>query len=210
MFFGFESLPPEVKQIMEHQHNQHQMAQEDFAHSLTRLISELDREQLSLMMKLMQVVSTKGNRFLAVHLAGVIEGELKNRFGVCGYHGVNHDEEVLLPPAPEPSPASASPLDMDAMNSQAMKESMERAEKLKHDSRRRAEAGELNDEDRANMERYHLDDAYQEGTGQFLYFLCTGIVGSNGPCGTSYPSIEDRMLREPEHCSACFERVKHG
>lgn len=69
---------------------------------------------------------------------------------------------------------------------------------------------ELSPEDQENMKKYHLDDLRDEDTGELLGFICTGIDGVRSPCGVRYVSIEDRMLRDPEHCSGCFIKAAHG
>ena len=69
---------------------------------------------------------------------------------------------------------------------------------------------ELSDEQKREMEEYHLDDLRLEGSGELIGFMCTGINGMHGPCGMTYPSIEDRKLRPPEYCSGCFVRMAQG
>lgn len=58
------------------------------------------------------------------------------------------------------------------------------------------------------MKVYHLDDAYDITTGQFLGFICTGTTGK--PCGMIYPSIYDRALRIPDECPGCVIKTKFG
>lgn len=60
------------------------------------------------------------------------------------------------------------------------------------------------------MRKYHLDDQRDADTHELLGYICTGIEGMKGPCGARYPSIEDRMLKPPEHCSGCFIRMAQG
>jgi hypothetical protein len=68
----------------------------------------------------------------------------------------------------------------------------------------------LTDDDRANMAKYNIDDAWDEETKVFLGFACLGVGGFNGRCGMTYPSIEDRMLKEPDECSGCRARSRWG
>lgn len=69
---------------------------------------------------------------------------------------------------------------------------------------------EFTESDLENMSKYHIDDLWDEDTNEFLGFICTGIQGMKQGCGMRYPSIEDRMLREPESCSGCHSVMGHG
>ena len=50
---------------------------------------------------------------------------------------------------------------------------------------------------------YSLDDLRDEDTGALLGYVCT-------KCGYRYPSVEDRMKRDPDDCPGCIQKTKWG
>lgn len=195
MFFGpFPFQPPSDEDIqkMKEAEDRRQLEIQSFQHDFQTLFTELDEGQLRTMRTLLHLAGSQDNPS-AWSWEAMVAWELRARFGVCVTCGKNHDkdffeaeseEEPVLNIAPE-SFDDALPLDIN-MNP------------------------EISDGDRKVMELYHLDDLYEEETGRFLGFACTGIEGARGPCGVTYPSIADRIIKGPEDCSGCFQRIMHG
>jgi hypothetical protein len=188
-FFGFPFQPPseEEQEEMRQAHDRNQMALDEFRHSFQRLFDELDKDQLRTFATMLNLVVNATGSVLAASWEGMALQSLKTRYNVCIACGVNHDEEVHVPPkaaevGPEQKAQEADiPLPLA-----------------------------FTEQDHENMKKYHLDDVYDSDTKEFLYFVCTGIKGMKGPCGVTYPTIQDRMLNGPEHCSGCFARMSQG
>lgn len=185
-FFPFSFEPPneEEQAEMRAAHERHQMAIDDFRHGFQRLFSELDQDQLRTLRTMLHILSEQTPNLNASGWEGMISWELKARFNICVSCGVNHEEEFADPAASqkeEVTPDQPLPIFKEVeMTEQEL------------------------------MKQYHLDDLRIEGTGELVGFACTGIYGAPGPCGMSYPSIQDRMLKDPEECSGCFRRMAQG
>jgi hypothetical protein len=65
------------------------------------------------------------------------------------------------------------------------------------------EFGDLTETDLENMAKYNLDDLRDTDSARLIGFVCT-------LCGIGYPTIADRMLREPDTCHGCFLKAGHG
>ena len=194
-FFQFFQPPSdEDRAAMQAAHDRMHMADEDFKHSTQRMFQELNLDNLKNLQAMLQVIQSRTGDPLVALWEGIIVTEMKYRFGICITCGVNHDEDLLGKQTE--TPAEEPPLSVDKL-------------KVDEEDTPLPSFG-ISDEDRSKMEEYHLDDVYDSDSGQFLYFKCTGIKGSRGPCGVTYPSIEDRTLNPPEHCSGCFQRMMHG
>lgn len=199
--FSFGDLPPEIQQELQNQVAFAQANSEDFGHAVQRLMTEMDQDSLITLKTMLHYVVHESNSPVAAYWEGVVTGSLTHRFNICSAHGVNHDEEAeqeLRVPEGFESP------------SQMLLNYTE--EDVPESSADRARSGRLSDGDKMLMEQYHLDDAYIEGSQPPLFygFICTGIKGRREGCGVMYPSIEDRMLKEPESCSGCFQKAAHG
>jgi hypothetical protein len=202
--FGFFQPPSEEEQKqMQEAFERHRMSVEEFQHSFQRLFEELDEDQLKTIRTAFHALLDTTGSPLAGQWEGMVAWQLKTRFNICVTCGVDHDKELsdqnshvnipqeFLEVTP---PEEVAPLVID---------------------KRIAQDGltifaPLSTEQRSLADKYHLDDLRDQDTNELLGFYCTGINGMKGPCGMKYPSIEDRMLREPEHCSGCFQRMAQG
>lgn len=192
--FGREPTPEELQEAQEAQRKAEIEAQE-FRHSTQRLIQELDEDRLSTLRQMMH--EGAGNPGLMVLWEGMIAMQLLNRFNICVTCNVNHELEFDMSEPMEPDANEASSSSRGAADSEKADSSLT----FPH---------EFSESELDDMEKYHLDDAWDADTKAFLGFQCTGIAGMSGPCGVIYVSIEDRKLREAEHCSGCFVRMAQG
>jgi hypothetical protein len=202
--FGFFQPPSEEEQKqMQEAFERHRMSIEEFQHSFQRLFEELDEDQLkTLRTAFHALIDTTGSP-LAGQWEGMIAWQLKIRFNICVTCGIDHDKELT------------GQADHKSDEPQEMIEVIPPTEVAPLADPRILQDGfqmfrPLDEEQRALADRYHLDDIRDENTGELLGFYCTGINGMKGPCGMKYPSITDRMLREPENCSGCFMRMAQG
>ena len=192
MFFAFQPPTPEQLAEMEEAERRNEIARQDFRHSVQRFIeSELTEDQLRMLRSMIHEVDhTQG---LADQWIGMISMCLKMKHNICITCGVNHDDEFQ----------ETAHDDKETFRKETFLESekkvVERIEKFlpvdKHEE---------------YMREYHLDDVYDSDTKAFLYYKCTGIEGMSGPCGVTYPSLADRMMKKPEECSGCFARMAQG
>lgn len=198
MFFSFEDLPEEIQQAIRGQQAHSEMSHNDFTHGVMRLFDELNQDQLSTLKEMLHILSHGANQ-LASHWEGMVAITRQTKYGVCAVHDKDHSTELL-----GDAPAAGEQVYVHPDSGRVSDSPPVRINdgQITPDS--------FNEEERALMVKYHLDDAYDEDTQEFLGFVCTGIEGSNGPCGMKYASIADRMLREPESCSGCFQRNAHG
>lgn len=206
-FFQFFQPPSdEEKAAMQAAHDRMHMADQDFKHSTQRLFEELNHDQMRTLQAMLQVIQHRTNDPLVALWEGIVVTEMKHRFNICITCGVNHDEDI---PRPEEETAGDENSTTD-LKATSFSRTTELSDLSADEEDTPLPTFGISDEDRIKMEEYHLDDVYDSDSGQFLYFKCTGITGTRGPCGVTYPSIEDRMLKPPEHCSGCFQRMMHG
>ena len=165
-------------------HDQHQMMAEDYRHGTMHFLDSMNEDQILQFRWIMHNIVGSSDSQLAAYYEGQAS-IVGVKFGLCPGCGVNHDKE-------------------------AEKEMAKMAEQHAPKPEGVNDCAPLTDEQRRLCVVYHLDDLREEGTNRLLGFVCTGIEGSRGPCGVTYPSIDDRMLRDPEHCSGCFSRAAHG
>lgn len=201
-YFGFPGQEPSAEDLarMKEAQDRREMEISAFQHDFQRLFEELPEEQLRVIRTMMQLVECEHN-INAAKWEAMIAWAMKVRFGTCVTCGVNHDTELHVP---EHEPESGSDHVQVLVGEVLIEEAAKAVD---------PEADDLfgfTDTQRGQMAEYHLDDVYDEDTGKLLYFACTGIEGMKGPCGVTYPSIEDRMLKPPESCSGCFQRMMHG
>jgi hypothetical protein len=185
-FFQFEPPSEEEQARINDLQEKNRMRLDEFYHAHQRLFEELDLDQLQSLKQMFNFIVQSTNSPMAASWEGMIAHALKVRFNICITCNVDHDKEVIIPEQSkeqEPTPVPvAPPLPTD----------------------------EIGKGDREIMKVYHLDDAYDDNSHKLIGFLCTGIEGANGPCGSMYPSIADRILRGPEHCEGCFIKMGHG
>lgn len=181
--FHFGSQPSEEEiEAMKQYHQRQQMQMDEFRHAHQRLFEELNEDQLMALKHMFHFIVESSASILAAQWDGEAAHALKARFNICMTCGVNHDKEVQAPEEPPRKEDTLLPMF----------------------------AWELSKKDKELMELYHLDDLRIEGTDELVGFACTGINGMSGPCGVTYPSIADRMLKGPEECSGCFIKMGHG
>jgi hypothetical protein len=200
--FFFHQPSEEDRAKMEEERKEHELRLDEFRHSSQRLFDELSEDQLTTLSMMLHIIADQPGPHLATMWEGMALTARKYRFDVCATCNVNHDTEIQKAAAPKDEPKTKH-LDDTSFDSPYF-------EMQKDPEPMLPIFGDLTDEDRMNMAQYHLDDVYEEGTGVLLHFACTGIKGMNGPCGATYPTIEDRMLKEPENCSGCHTRMAHG
>lgn len=191
-FFSF-GLSEQQKKELQERYEKAEMFREEFRHAFQRLFEELNEDQLRTVHTMLRVLADAETPLIAAEWYGMSGWALKNRFNICVTCGINHDEEF----------------DSNVPHTTVTKNfpSESKSESPQHST---LSDTSWTSEERELMEKYHLDDAYDEDTGKFLGFICTGIKGWDKPCGVRYPSIEDRMKREPESCSGCHQRMMHG
>lgn len=222
--FFEQFFSPEQREQMRVAHERSEMLREEFRHSFQRLFEELDVDNLrtvTLMLKILSENAGTDSSTVVHEWAGIAQMALKMRFNVCMTCGVNHEEEFANKLDEEGDPeeeGNYEPSDekwFDSMDTVPV-EPLQGPSKLSRLHERDIEDVplpnfyELTETDQELMELYHLDDLRIEGTNELIGFICTGINGMNQGCGMKYPSIEDRMKHEPEHCSGCFTRMGHG
>lgn len=199
----FFSIPEEVQQKLREHYERHEMMKEEFRHSFQRIFEELSEDQLRTIRTMLSVISDQDDSHLAAEWLGMASWALKTRFNICVTCGINHDEELAEPPEQKEAaqyfetvndPTLAKVLIIQADSADQPLPSFY----------------EPSEDERKLMEQYHLDDLRVEGTNEFLGFVCTGIKGWDKPCGMRYSTIQDRMLRDPESCSGCHQRMMHG
>lgn len=159
---------------------QHMEAQADQA-DLDRVIETMQIDDLLVVRRMLRIVATNG-----AHAAAFFDGQIYARLranGLCVNCGQpDHDHEAL---AQELADAAPPPVDEPAPGQLLIP------------------GTEFTEEQHRQMAEYGLDDLRDEDTHQLLGFICLN-------CGMRYPSIEDRMLRNPDDCSGCHIKSAHG
>lgn len=197
----FFSIPEEVQQKLREHYERHEMMKEEFRHSFQRIFEELSEDQLRTIRTMLSVISDQDDSHLAAEWLGMASWALKTRFNICVTCGINHDEELTEEPPSEKKE--------EEYFDNVPHTTVTRMYKV-DDDQPLPSFYEPSEDERKLMEQYHLDDLRVEGTNEFLGFICIGIKGWDKPCGMKYPSIQDRMLRDPESCSGCHQRMMHG
>lgn len=177
--FMFE-MPEEMREEMRKRMEEHQLQVEDYYHSVQHLFDELNKDQLHTLRWILHNVSADETGKLASYYEGQVANMLQVKYSVCPGCGKDHTEELLeqqaAPDQPTEKPAEVVP---------------------------QHTGPSLTDEDKAKMEEYNLDDAYEAGSERFIGFICKG-------CGLLYPSIDDRMLKAPDECHGCQQKAMWG
>lgn len=177
-----------MDEVMQHRRDHEQMAQVA-RHQLRRLFTELSEGQLRSLNDLLHMLSSSEAEAprVAAYYHGLGTASLEARFGVCTACDSNpcaHDQAIqgLLPPVAAPG-STEPPRGIPDVKV--------------------GESGMLLVDQQMKMLDYNLDDLREEGTNKLLGFVCNG-------CGMRYPSIEDRMLKQPDDCSGCHQKAKFG
>lgn len=197
MFGFFQPPSEEEQQEMKEAYERHRMSIEEFQHAFQRLFDELKEDQLKTLQTAFQILMDPNNHATAGQWEGMVAWQRKVRYNICVTCGVNHDEELSPPPhAPDEDPKAT--------------ELQQVIDPVLHDPDAIDLFADLTPDQRELANKYHIDDLRDSTTGELIGFYCTGINGMKEPCGMKYPSIKDRMLRGPEHCSGCFQRMAQG
>lgn len=222
-------------------HEQAHFHQISLLHDVNRLFDELDKEQLMALRILFRNFAEANDARIPSYYEGIAATSLKSRFNICTSCSVDHDAELLdqtpsvddelarytVKDPTEPvaqGPDWEWPKEDLAAPGPKLKghEQPSLFENLPEVPVPKDEAAEkilyhednplnLSDEDLENMQKYHLDDAWDEETMAFKGFICTGTGGKFAqPCGLIYVSIKDRMLKAPEDCHGCNSRGAWG
>jgi len=219
MFFTPDDLPPEVREQIERHRMEHSAA----SHSVYRLIDDLNDDQREALAALLRAAA--GDPAMASYFCGILAAKHSADTGQCLACNRNHDEEASLLADGDSSPAGR-PSEPDPANDASPPAADGSGPARPAHDRLAASSGDVVEFDQTypnpfagpgedsigtrieRMVEYHvepLEDGNYEGR-----VRCLGIVGSNGPCGVTYPNLEDRMLRGPEVCSGCFARAGQG
>ena len=208
----FESLPPEWQEMLRRQQAMAEMSEDDMAHGIQTFMVELNEEQGLRLMQMLHRMGHSPEATMAHYWEGLLTGIRHMKFGFCTFHGVDHSKEMedaMMPPDPV---KTHSPLVPPAGDKDITPAQTDVGLKVfDHTVSGKTGLIAFSENDRALLNKYHLDDLYDQDSGKFVGFKCTGIVG--GPpegCGMIYASLDDRMLREPEECGGCFARTAHG
>lgn len=208
----FEVPPPEgMREEMQEHIQKAEMAAESYRHDSSRLIDELDQEQLMIFRHMLHQLVFEESGRLAAYYEGMAAAKLSSKFNVCPSCMVNHDEEVAKFDAPpsqnqlfNESNCPIPDCDIKGEHSHGHNDPQ-----LPLNKQEMLPSFELSAEDLVNMKKYHLDDMRDADSHQILGFLCTGVSG-RGSCGMVYPSIEDRMLRDADFCTGCQQKDAWG
>lgn len=190
---GFEFFsagsPEEALQKMKEMHEKHKdlsdMTTQDFFHALENFMNELNDDNLKFFSMLAsRVIEQEEPRFMLAQLTISAARILATRKNWCVVCMTNHDDEA----------AKVLTEGMQTVDPNAQGEVFSQ---------------ELLDEMQATMLKYQMDCAEY------------GVVPSPVPgdkrvgcinCDYVYPSLQDRMLREPgvKGCPSCIEKAKWG
>ncbi len=196
-FLPFPFQPDEeTLRRMREAHEHQEMIVEDYHHGVARLFNGMTQEQLEAQRTLLHVIvaNSKGtSRVIPAYYEGIIKGILATRHGVCIGCDNNHDELIK-----EQTEREARQDTLPAMDGGDPFKPGEPLTDLPV-----GRAGLLSDAQLENMELYHLDDLRTEDEGILIGFRCI-------KCGLQYPTIEDRMLKQPDDCHGCQMKDAHG
>ena len=205
---------------MEEQRQRNEMEVREFQHGFQRLFEELDEEQLSTFKTMLHILATQTSHPMACLWEGMTAHALKVRFNICITCGVNHDHGFV----PDETQQAPPPMRVLGLEDEELRREPKDPSPIPQGGQiysdddqpfdltfgKQAFDAGLDESQLRLMQQYHLDSVHDEDTGKLLRFACTGIKGTRGPCGVTYPTLADRMLNEPEHCDGCFQRTKHG
>lgn len=207
-FGGFIPIRPMSQEEVEaakSQQERHEMEVSAFQHDWQRLIEDLSEDQLRTLRTMMHICGSQQNPS-AFTFEAAITWQLKAAHGICATCGVNHDNELHDEVKNEVDKLTN---EVDKLSSNPVPYELNYDVPFPEMSPGGAHYV-VSEQDRIVMDEYHLDDVYDADSRDFLYFKCTGIKGSPGECGYQYATIADRVLKGPEECPGCYERIKHG
>lgn len=207
--FPFLFGPPseEMQRAMQEARDHHQAHVLDFHHLIEEGWDSLSAEQLKVVAQWMNYLaeSNEANmRTKLAFMAGSLFRKAAEKSGLCFTCNKNHDDELA-------KLSGQGPPDQDQqvhVSTQFQKPDgtpIQGTVAVSGPPNAEAEASFVESqriiaEHEANLKTYRLEQDFVKGG-----FKCTG-------CGQSYPSLEDRMLKEPgiEGCSGCIHKAKFG
>jgi hypothetical protein len=211
----FAAMPPQLAQMLERQ----EMEVEATRHDISRFFEELSDEQLITVRRLFGLIGGSGKKAdsVANYYEGICSGLLSGR-GLCMGCGKDHTKALLEHDAPptEQSDQSAQEEDRIMLTTDELQDTLVEPISVNGVPWEFDEKGMivLDDEQKAQMMEFGLDDAYitENGETRFIGFACTRCTNSDGSPRRIFISIVDRMLRPPgpEGCTACTEKAKWG
>jgi hypothetical protein len=201
----FEHLPPEIQEALKRQleaatkqNELRNMSIESSRHRMLAFLNGLDEEQLLCLKGMLHMMVADPDNETAGYYVGMVS-HLLSKFGYCPMCADKHSSvEDLLKPSPSEDNLEKAQRDM-------VEATDDEPEELVRDTTKR-DTGHMAvrvqymlPEDAANMSEYGLR-AHGEGG-----YYCIG-------CNTKYPTIEDRMLRDPgpAGCHGCKQTTKWG
>lgn len=200
----WDEVPDEIKEVILAENARQEIAAADYRHSIIRLISESDYDNLITLRNLLHNMTWAARPdIFSAYYESQVASELQTRFNICSACGVDHDKEVAMEhPSSQPG-NSPKPADQPI-------------EELKDAGKTFVNIyGDLTEEDIRHMQMYDLDDLRSDGTfpdavggsvpeGTLVGFICTRCRQM------SWPSIADRMLDPVDKCDGCYKKAAHG
>jgi len=203
--------PEEFQEKVNELYQRQQMATEDFQHQVTGLFDGFTEEQLVTYKHMLHHIVMNTNSHgdtIAAYYEGIATGLLHVKFGICLGCDQNHEklmQESGLRNTTEWTPDHDPIFDLEKFTADQERELDDEGPDVSAVAVASGWAGPLSAEQQKSMDEYGLDDLREEGTNVLLGFVCIN-------CKRPYPSIEDRMLREPgvEGCGGCQQKAKWG
>lgn len=188
-FISGDDLPEGLRDQITKQLDKQQMVSEALTHDVERFFAELSIDQLVTLRMIFHGITAQGDGRVAAYYEGRVAGMLAGKYDVCTGCGRNHDAEALEVLAKEHK-AESEPTVLPAEDEGQGKLFDERVFAPTYIE---------------NLRKYHVEPVEP----QSRVVKCMGITG-NGPCGMTWPSLDDRMLREPDECDGCFQKQRWG
>lgn len=195
--FAFGIEPPTPEQIEEHKkmsqmHNAHVEASQQAIYEFIRSMKPEQLVTFRTILADIENVEVKGM------YDGLAQGALIFVHGVCKDCGIDHTEEEMEKLV---SRVSATKPDSPSLQSEIDKEKAKRHLDIEK-ARNMGEAVELmNREIEAKLKEYNVE--MNDDDENDIRVMCMG-------CRTIYPSLADRMLKQPNDCSGCHQKAKFG
>lgn len=192
MDFEMMPMPEEMREYISNMQARQDMAMDSYRHEVERMFEELSKEHLTTLRSMLHNLSGGHNGHpLAAYYEGQVATELKHRFNICPGCGVDHDQQMQEEAERQQREGKDDPDQPALFDMPPTQAPFVNVFK------------DLTESDMKDMEEYHLDDLREDGTDKLLGFVCV-------KCGTSYSSIEDRKLKDPDDCSGCHAKSRWG
>jgi hypothetical protein len=170
-------------------HEAARMANHAAIHGVSRLISEMNEEQLlNLQIMVRSLADPAQGPGLASHLDGVVNMHLHFRYQWCACGEKHMDANDLLHSEDRVNNADHWSDDPGEPYSEPGKIDAVQFARASRD---------------ALMDEYNLIPFESPAPDNFITVKCK-------LCGMQYPNLRDRMLRTPDDCSGCRQKSRHG